>query len=460
MTIDARRAERHDDPAVADEEDRHRLLFDEAVAGIWLTDAAGRLVDVNPSALLMLGYRREALIGRDVAALLRPEDARRLHEARAAAPPGLAMSDRFAVRHADGRWLALDFRHAVTAARRWQAIVRGADPYAAALAAATAQRQAETLIEGMPQLVWRAIDEGAWIWSSAQWTAFTGLSLEASLGLGWLDAFHPDDRETARTAWREARGAGRLQMEARLRHAESGTYRWFQTRAAPVRDAGGAIVQWFGTSTDVDDIKQLQQRQQELVAELQHRTRNVLTIVRSVFNRTVEAGGPLEEVVDHFRGRLDSLARTQVMVTQSPQGGLDLESLVRDELLSVGIGDGTTLSIAGPEVRLMPPAAESIGLAIHELTTNSVKYGALRTPGATLTICWSVEGAGAARRLSFAWVERGVPAVSVAPERAGFGRELIEEALPYRLGAETRLDFKGGGVTCRIVLPLPDAAAQ
>lgn len=134
MTIDARRAERHDEPVVADEEDRYRLLFDEAVAGIWLADAGGRLIDVNRSALLMLGYRREALIGRDVAALLRPEDARRLREARAAAPPGLAMSDRFAVRHADGQWLALDFRHAVTAAGRWQAIVRGADPYAAATA--------------------------------------------------------------------------------------------------------------------------------------------------------------------------------------------------------------------------------------------------------------------------------------------------------------------------------------
>lgn len=458
MASDARRVERIDE--TADEQERYRLLFDEATAGIWLTDAAGRFIDLNRSALLMLGYREDALAGQDVGTLLRPEDAARLAAIRARAPSGVAMQDRFAVRHADGRWLALDFRHAVTGAGRWQAVVRGADSYAAALAAATAQRQAETLIDGMPQLVWRAIDHGAWIWSSAQWSAFTGLSLKDSLDLGWLDALHPDDREPARAAWREAPMAGQLQMEVRIRHAPTGTYRWFQTRAAPVRDATGAIIQWLGTSTDIDDMKRLQHRQQELVAELQHRTRNVLTIVRSVFNRTVEAGGPLEEVVDHFRGRLDSLSRNQVMATQSPQGGLDLENLVRDELLSVGMGDGTTLSIEGPEVRLMPRAAESIGLAIHELTTNAVKFGALRTPGATLSVQWALEGAGAARQLAFAWVERGVPAVPVAPERSGFGRELIEEALPYRLGAETRLEFRGGGVTCRIVLPLPEAGAQ
>lgn len=458
MESDARRAERIDE--AADEQERYRLLFDEATAGIWLTDAAGRFIDLNRSALLMLGYRKGALLGQNVGTLLRSDDAARVAAIRARAPAGMPMTDRFAVRHADGRWLALDFRHAVTSAGRWQAVVRGADPYAAALAAATAQRQAETLIDGMPQLVWRAIDRGVWIWSSAQWSAFTGLSLEDSLDLGWLAALHPDDREPATAAWREARDTGQLQMEARIRHAPTGSYRWFQTRAAPVRDATGAIIQWLGTSTDIDDMKRLQQRQQELVAELQHRTRNVLMIVRSVFNRTVEAGGPLDEVVDHFRGRLDSLSRNQVMATQSPQGGLDLESLVRDELLSVGMGDGTTLSIAGPEVRLMPRAAESIGLAIHELTTNAVKFGALRTPGATLSVHWAIEGQGAARHVTFEWVERGVPAVAVAPERSGFGRELIEEGLPYRLGAETRLAFRGGGVTCRIVLPLPEADAQ
>jgi GAF domain-containing protein/two-component sensor histidine kinase len=196
-------------------------------------------------------------------------------------------------------------------------------------------------------------------------------------------------------------------------------------------------------------------RQRVLVAELQHRVRNILTVVRSVFARTVEAGGPVEEIADHFRGRLDSLARTQVIVTQSPHGRVDLENLIRDELLSVGAADGPTVRIAGPEVELTPKMAESLGLAIHELTTNAIKYGALKVPGATLEIGWSTSlGPGGELRLDLGWSEHGVPAIPVSPARQGFGTELIEEALPYRLGAETMLEFRGGGICCTISVPL------
>jgi two-component sensor histidine kinase len=106
-------------------------------------------------------------------------------------------------------------------------------------------------------------------------------------------------------------------------------------------------------------------------------------------------------------------------------------------------------------VSLDSRTAESIGLAIHELTTNAIKYGALKIPGATLTISWvTKEDQDGARRLTLTWMEQGVPAVPMQPAREGFGRELIEEALPYRLGAETRLEFRGGGVRCTISVPL------
>jgi two-component sensor histidine kinase len=203
-----------------------------------------------------------------------------------------------------------------------------------------------------------------------------------------------------------------------------------------------------------------EERLQMLVAELQHRVRNILTVVRSVFSRTIEAGGELEDVANHFRGRLDNLARTQTVVTQSVSGLVDLENLIRDELLSAGMGDGPCLSIQGPEVPLTAAMAESIGLAVHELTTNALKYGALKIPGARLDISWTVDLVyGGARRLDFRWEEHGVPAVPLRPTRRGFGSELIEEALPYRLGAETRLEFRGGGVRCALSVPLSDERA-
>jgi two-component system CheB/CheR fusion protein len=332
----------------------------------------------------------------------------------------------------------------VTARKEAEAALRGV------------QQQLQTLLERIPQLVWRAVD-GRWTWANPQWTAYTGQPEPESRDWGWLEPLHPDDREVARTAWARAVEEGGFDLEYRIRHAADGSYRWFRTRATPVRDEDGMIVEWFGTSTDVDDTRTLQKRQEVLVAELQHRVRNMLTVVRSVFSRTVETGGELEDIVDHFKGRLDALARTQVIVTRNAEGLADLEDLIRDELLSVGTSAKTELRIKGPDVRLSSRMAESIGLAIHELITNSIKYGALKSAGAKLDIHWNVNvDQRDGRRLVLNWEEQGVPAVPTNPSRTGFGRELIEEALPYRLGAETSLEFRGGGVRCSISIPLDD----
>ena len=255
---------------------------------------------------------------------------------------------------------------------------------------------------------------------------------------------------------RSLRGEHVAGLEMRYTDDDGGE-RWTSVSSAPIRDPAGAITGQVTAITDIDDLRRLQQRQQFLVAELQHRVRNILSVVRSVFGRTVEAGGTLDDVVDHFRGRLDALARTQVIVTRSDTGLVDLENLVRDELLAVGASDGDLVSIDGPEVLLPPVAAEPIGLAIHELATNALKYGALRIPGATLGIRWQTNiDYGGRRHLHLNWTEQGVPAIPVAPARRGFGSELIEEGLPYRLGGDTRLEFRGGGVACSLSIPLPD----
>jgi two-component sensor histidine kinase len=149
------------------------------------------------------------------------------------------------------------------------------------------------------------------------------------------------------------------------------------------------------------------------------------------------------------------LARTQVIVTSSPDQTVDLENLIRDELLSVGVHDGPVVNIEGPDVSLSAKIAETLGLAFHELTTNALKYGALKVPTARLNISWRVDrNGGGTPKLHLCWSEEGVPAISVNPSREGFGRELIEDALAYRLGAETRLEFRSGGVRWSISLPL------
>jgi PAS domain S-box-containing protein len=331
----------------------------------------------------------------------------------------------------------------------------------AEVASRASQRRLQSLIAGIPQLVWTATQGGHWTWASPQWVEMTGLSVEQSLGHGWLAAVHPDDRDAARRFWEGAGERGNLAMEGRLRHVQTGRYRWFKTRATPVRDDHGTIVEWFGTSTDIDALRRLRERQETLVAELQHRVRNILTIIRSIFTRTVDSGGPIDEIADHFRGRLDSLARTQLVATQSRSGRVDLENLIRDELLGVGAIEDDRLSIQGPDVSLPADTAETMGLAIHELTTNALKYGALRHPAGRLSIAWAIELKSNSKcELIVKWDETGVPAMPVPPVRHGFGTELIREALPYGLGARTRLEFRGGGVLCVITIPwIADDAA-
>ena len=126
-----------------------------------------------------------------------------------------------------------------------------------------------SLVEGMPQLLWRSCDLGRWTWASPQWLEFTGLLQEGSHGRGWTVAVHPDDLSVVERAWEEARPHGMLDVEFRVRRASDGAYLWHRTRSLPQRDADGRIVEWLGSTTDIQDLKSLQEQQQALVTGMQ-----------------------------------------------------------------------------------------------------------------------------------------------------------------------------------------------
>jgi two-component system CheB/CheR fusion protein len=310
-----------------------------------------------------------------------------------------------------------------------------------------------TLAENLPQLMWRASEGGKWTWASPQWCEYTGLAEEATRQLGWLRALHPDDRDAARDAWRKAVPGQPLEFEARICHASEKRYRHFRTRATALVDEAGHLVEWFGTSTDVDDLLESQDRQATLLAELQHRVRNLLTLIRSVVRHSYAEGQSAEDYVQHLEGRLDALARTQVLLTRKTNAGIDLEDLVRDELLAQ-VANDDRLTIAGPKVVLAPKAAEILALAVHELATNSFKYGALDRPEARIEVGWSTRRVNGGRWLEFAWRETGVPIVEPAPRRLGFGTELITQRVPYELRGRGELALQPGGLHCTIAFPL------
>jgi len=192
-----------------------------------------------------------------------------------------------------------------------------------------------------------------------------------------------------------------------------------------------------------------------LLAELQHRVRNILATVRSIANRTGGAYGSLVEFQAHFDGRLSALGRTQNVLTRSPGASVDLESLVREELLAQAAME-KNFSLAGPGIRLSPKAAEVVTLAIHELATNSTKYGAFTRSGGHIEIEWSKIEREGESWLSLDWAESGVRMRRAKPTRKGFGTELITRRIPHELHGEGSIKFASGGIHAQISFPLRD----
>jgi PAS domain S-box-containing protein len=313
------------------------------------------------------------------------------------------------------------------------------------------------LIEGVPQLIWRADAQGNWTWSSPQWTQHTGLSMEESLRQGWLAALHRDDRARAVEAWSRAITAGVLDVEFRIGPVGHGLHRWFQTRATPIRNESGAVVEWLGTSTDIDELRQAREHQKLLVAELQHRTRNLIGVVRSLAGMTARDFPDLESFQTYFDERLAALSRAQGLLSRADEEPITLGSLLRLELEALGTPRfGNQINLEGPEVRIRSSVVQTFALAIHELATNALKHGALRTADGRLTVAWrlSRESSGEST-LSLHWNETSneQPALSVQPQ-TGYGRELLEQMLPYVLDAKTEYEITSAGARCTIELPV------
>ena len=243
-------------------ERRFRLVVEAARDyAIFLSDAEDRVTDWLPGAEAVFGWTAAEVVGQPSSLLFTPEareageDAKEVETARR---HGVAPNRGWHLRK-DGTRVFIE--GSVRALRDDNGQLSG---FLKIGQDVTEQRRVEeqlresearqrALIEGMPQMVWRAARAGEWVWSSPQWRAHTGLSVEASQGWGWLEALHPSDRPVARAAWRAAETDGLFHADYRLRHAASGHYRWFQARGVAVRDARGEVIEWLGTSTDIDD---------------------------------------------------------------------------------------------------------------------------------------------------------------------------------------------------------------
>ncbi|WP_244470375.1 CheR family methyltransferase [Microvirga vignae] len=308
--------------------------------------------------------------------------------------------------------------------------------------------------------------DGALTYVNDRYCAIMARGSEVLIGRPLREIIHPEDAERNAALLERLHATGEPFVVDTRYVRPDGSIVWALTSVSPIRDAGGSIVGGSVACIDISDRKQAEEalRASErntkmLLAELQHRVRNTLAVVRSITRRTAATSETVEDYAMHLEGRIEAFARTQAMATRVPDAGVDLEELIREELLSLTVRDDEKAHVDGPPVRLRSKTADSIGLAVHELATNALKYGALSEDSGHIDVIWRIDGADGNRSLKLEWRESGVRIAGVAPRRRGFGSELIERILRYELDAETELEFTPGGVRCIIEVPLNDQNA-
>ena len=306
-----------------------------------------------------------------------------------------------------------------------------------------------SIAETLPNLVWTDLPDGECDWLSSQWGKYTGIPEQELLGLNWVDrVLHPDDRERTLACWRAAcEDRGEYDIEYRIRRHD-GQYRWFKTRGVPVRDASGKIIYWFGTCTDIEDIRSAERREQLLMQEVNHRAKNMLSLVQAIARQT--AFKSPQEFISRFDARLQALAASQNLLVKSGWKEVPLESLVRTQLAHFADVLDTRIILAGPSLKIKVAAAQALGVILHELSTNAAKYGALSAASGRVSIDWNVQNLdGGSAKFIMSWREHGGPSPQ-PPAKRGFGSTVLERFARTSLSADTSIDFANTGVLWKL----------
>jgi PAS domain S-box-containing protein len=221
----------------------------------------------------------------------------------------------------------------------------------------------------------------------------------------------------------------------------------------PIHDDTGKLIGAVNMLVDITDRKRAEEQQALLVRELHHRVKNTLATVQAIMGSTARVVDNIEDFKTALFGRIQSLSKTHLLLADEERAA-EFADLLRSELDAFDDGSGGRISLRGPQVALSSQLAVSLGMAIHELTINAAKFGALSVFGGKVEVTWSVTIDATRRTLAFDWVESGGPPVS-EPKRQGFGVRLLEFVLPGQIQAKTRIDYARDGVRMHCAVPLP-----
>ena len=227
---------------------------------------------------------------------------------------------------------------------------------------------------------------------------------------------------------------------------------WLEETSRAELDAAGRCVRLKGLTLDITQRKRAEQHQDLLIAELDHRVKNVLARVAVVTMYTRQGSGSMDEFVRALDGRIQSMADAHALLSQNRWLGVGLGDLVHRQLVPYATTANT--KVGGPDITLSAAATQAVAMVLQELVTNAVKYGALSTTDGGVSVTWDRRtGGDAPASLLISWRENGGPPVT-RPNQSGYGTSLIRDLIPHELGGKVELVFAPDGVCCAIELPL------
>jgi PAS domain S-box-containing protein len=437
------------------------LAVDAAHMGRWDHDLAAGQRFWDPRARAIFGLDADAENSQETfEALVHPQDLAGIRAAVAAAmdPTGDGkINHEYRIRRAsDGapRWIEVSgrayFENGVCG--RFVGVVSDVTDRKAA--EAHLLRQEETL-----RLAIDAADVGVWevdlesrrvIWSDRCYAMF-GIAVDDPVTYETFYAvLHPDDVDSAKAAIARALDPSVREdcaTEFRVIGRDDGVERWIGAKGRAVFSPQGKATRLLGATVNITDRKRAETHLRLLVNELNHRVKNSLATIQAIAAQSFNASRSLAQAQEAFTSRIVALAEAHDLLTRENWEGAELHDIAAR--LAALHGGETRFELTGPSIRLSPRTALSLSMALHELATNAVKYGALSVPEGRISIAWDLAPGSGAERLDLVWTERDGPPVQ-PPSSRGFGSRLIERGLAAELSGEATIQFEPAGVVCRI----------
>lgn len=296
------------------------------------------------------------------------------------------------------------------------------------------------LADNMSQLAWIADRDGWLFWYNKRWFDYTGTTMEEMQRGGWRTVHHPDYVYSVGERFRAHLASGEDWEDTFPLRSVHGEWRWFLSRATPIRDDAGNILYWFGTNTDITEMRDAEQRIELLLQEVNHRSKNMLAIIQSLARRS-DADRP--DFIERLEQRISGLSANQDLLIRRAWSRVPVHEMIEAQLRSLQ-DSRKQIHCEGPDVLLSPRAAEALAMAFHEMGTNATKYGALSVFEGQVAVRWTLEGEGEARSFRIEWIESGGPPVQ-EPARPGFGTRIIVDVPRVKLNARLLAEYPPEG---------------